>query len=99
MDADSELALARSPELLLCLHVAPAVASRLMQLARVDGAGPCAGLPGLCCYCCVQDVAELPLGSPSEISGKGTLGSGGAGQRMEGSGWCWRSALLFGESL
>lgn len=28
---------------------------------------------------------------------EGTLGSGGAGQRMEGPGWCWRSVLLFGE--
>lgn len=40
MDADSELALAWSPELLFCLHVASAVPLRLKQLARVDGAGP-----------------------------------------------------------
>lgn len=40
MDADSKLALAWSPELLFCLHVASAVPLRLMQLARVDGAGP-----------------------------------------------------------
>lgn len=47
MDADSKLALAWSPELLFCLHVASAVPLRLMQLARVDGVYQLLGKPSV----------------------------------------------------
>lgn len=37
--------------------------------------------------------------SALHLSDEGTLGSGGAGQRVEEPGECWMSASLFGEGL
>lgn len=57
---------------------------------------------GLSCSLEVTQLTRVDgagASTPSELSGKGTVGSERAGQRMEGAGWCCRLAPLFRKCL